>query len=95
MNIHRERVYLCARAYGNDIHYVIFTHEPSESSEYTPLSCMDVQMEIPERLEVVNAVVKTLTRTREAITADLVAKRTMIDGQIQSLLAIEHQEAEA
>lgn len=92
---HKTTLYLCCRPseYSDDgFSYHIFTHKPSGTAGIAVIGEAEYEWPIPDRQVAVAAAVVALEAERDAITAELVVKRTNIDNKIQSLLAIEHQE---
>ena len=91
----KAKLYLCCwpAEYSEDgFAYHIFTHEPSDTSGIGVVDIADYEWPIPDRQFSVEAALTALTAEKDAITAELVSKRTEIDNKIQSLLAIEHKE---
>ena len=73
------------------IYNTIWTFPPEDSAIWV-VKEIDIEIEIPDRESAVLACVDSLQKQKEVISAEAVAKKTAIDAQIQSLLAIEHSE---
>ena len=92
----KATIYVCSFPsvnYNGDMEILtsLWVYKPS-SEDVTVHSTFEVEYDVPSRDDTVPAAVAALERKRDEVAADAIAKRLEIDGQIQSLLAIEHKE---
>jgi len=74
------------------IEVALSVYEPDCDDGRGLLGSIEVEYDVPDRESAVLACVDSLQKQKEVISAEAVAKKTAIDAQIQSLLAIEHSE---
>ena len=88
-----QDVYLVsfASSVDGEIITTLWDRKPN-GEQYTVHYSIPVEYEEPSRSELVAGVVKSLEAEREKVKAEAHARQVEITAQIQSLLAIEHQE---